>query len=231
MPTDDNVSAEPESGQRNDVSTRLPSPPAAGERRAIRGYAAQYRFAAARILSAIRGAGLEWIRIADPDAGRVDDLQIGRPNRVDGYQVKWSLFPGALTFHGVTQDVDEKPSLLRQLADGWERLRRANPGNRVVVHLVSNDNASVSDAVAGIAGTSRARGSFAAFLLEAWARAQTTIEAGNPLTISSMPGGAVWQAAWDEMREASGLTEEAWLRFIPDCSPWTLERPRQIDLP
>jgi hypothetical protein len=218
MQTDDGARAPADAPTRESESKRASTPPAEGERRAIRGYAGQYRFAAARILTALRGPGFEWIRIADPEAGRVDDLQIGAANRVDGYQVKWSRYPGTLTFHGFTRSSDEHPSLLRQLTDGWERLRRAHPGRRVVVHLVTNDIASISDAVAVEEGRSRELKAFAAFLLEAWARAHAELEAGRALTVGSMPGGATWQQAWDDLRAESGLTDDTWLRFIPDCA-------------
>jgi hypothetical protein len=29
---------------------------------------------------------LEWVRLADPEAGRLDDFQIGTPDRVDAVQ-------------------------------------------------------------------------------------------------------------------------------------------------
>ena len=47
-----------------------------GERRAIGGYHPQYRVAAGLIVRALRNGALDWIRVADPDAGRVDDPQI-----------------------------------------------------------------------------------------------------------------------------------------------------------
>lgn len=59
------------------MSERDPLPPAMGERRAIGGYHPQYRVAAGLIIRALRNGALEWIRVADPEAGRVDDLQIG----------------------------------------------------------------------------------------------------------------------------------------------------------
>lgn len=57
---------------------RPPTPPAEGERRAVAGYAAQYTVAGVLILDAL-DADLEAIRLADPTAGRVDDLQVLTP--------------------------------------------------------------------------------------------------------------------------------------------------------
>lgn len=46
--------------------------PAQGERRAISGYYAQYRIASAIILRHLQNDSLQWLRLADPTAGRVD---------------------------------------------------------------------------------------------------------------------------------------------------------------
>jgi hypothetical protein len=72
------------------MSERDPLPPAMGERRAIGGYHPQYRVAAGLIIRALRNGTLEWIRVADPEAGRVDDLQIADGGLLDAFQVKWS---------------------------------------------------------------------------------------------------------------------------------------------
>lgn len=70
--------------------------PAMGERRAIGGYHPQYRVAAGLILRALRDGTLDWTRVADPEAGHVDDFRIATPNGLDAYQVKWSRFPQTL---------------------------------------------------------------------------------------------------------------------------------------
>ena len=55
----------------------------------IRDRQAQYSIAAEIIYSALVAEELEWIAIADPDAGRLDDIQVATPGRIDAYQVKW----------------------------------------------------------------------------------------------------------------------------------------------
>src|SRR5688572_10415448 len=78
----------------SDPERRSPSPPGEGERRALRGYSAQLKVASARILEAFDRGVLHAIAVADPDAGRVDDVQLltSSPSvlRVDAFQVKWS---------------------------------------------------------------------------------------------------------------------------------------------
>lgn len=197
-------------GPERDRRPRPETPPAAGERRAIGGYQPQYRVTAALILERLRDSSLEWVRLADQEAGRLDDAQIATPGRLDALQVKWSRFPGTLTFHQLVTPSADAPSLIAQLADGWRRLSAANPGRRVVVHLVTNDRPSTNDELPG----TRAPGEpahFAAFLAQYWAvRAADFADA-------ALQGPERWRAAWDALVRASGLVEAEFERFARDC--------------
>ena len=184
--------------------------PAEGERRAISGYSGQYNVAAAVILNGLREHGLRWIRVADPEAGRVDDLQVGSDGRVDAYQVKWSQFPESFTFNELISDKGKNPNLLAQLAEGWSGLRKSYPKCRVVVHLLTNDTPSrQADIPKGDPPPTPSH--FAAFFPQAW----------EPFRRS--PGDETfkmpveWEPAWNKMREASGLTETDFEAFVRDC--------------
>ncbi len=83
---------EPDAARLTDMGIRAPARPAEGERSAVRGYSAQYRVAAELIYAALLDGDLEWIQVADPDAGRVDDVQVGRTGRVSTYQIKWGEY-------------------------------------------------------------------------------------------------------------------------------------------
>ena len=76
--------------------------PAEGERRAVRNLSAQYRVAAALTFKALRRADLEWVRLVDPEAGRLDDILIACPGRFDAYQIEWSDYQGTVTFRELT---------------------------------------------------------------------------------------------------------------------------------
>src|SRR6266567_293789 len=102
--------------------------PGEGERRAIGGYYPQYRIAASLILRHLQNDSLQWIRLADPEAGRVDDFQIGSQARVDAFQVKWHMYGDNFTFNDLKAPSGGDPSLISQLADGWQRLRAKYPG-------------------------------------------------------------------------------------------------------
>jgi hypothetical protein len=117
--------------------------PARGERRAASGYGAQYRFAAFLIYRGLCQDRVGYVRIADLEAGRVDDLQLGDDARLDAYQIKWAQYGGSITFNELIREGSpstpggpSEPSLIAQLADGWNRLQR--PGVRIVVHLLTN---------------------------------------------------------------------------------------------
>ncbi|TKC92737.1 AAA family ATPase [Polyangium fumosum] len=191
----------------DDASLSPSQPPALGERRAIGGYQPQYRFAAKLILKKLRDGTLVWLRVADPNAGRLDDLQIADQGCLDAYQVKWSRFPGSFTFNELTKPGPDAPCLIAQLADGWKRLRAQNPGRRVVVHLVTNDLPSTRDRLPGASSGGALH--FAAFIAECWLP--------KACSTSGVPIPEHWTRAWADLVAASKLTSDEFDRFTVDC--------------
>src|SRR5438128_2527977 len=122
--------------------TKRNQSPGMGERRALGGYHPQLLIASSLILTSLNEGTLNWIRLADPDAGWLDDFQIGADHRVDAYQIKWSRYPGNFSFRDLTRSSARSPSLIEQLADGWKKLGAKRPGHRTVVHLVTNERPS-----------------------------------------------------------------------------------------
>jgi hypothetical protein len=162
----------------NGPASSSSTPPAEGERRAIAGYYPQYRLSASIILQGLRDDTLQWIRIADPEAGRVDDFQLGTQARVDAYQVKWSQYGGTVSFHDLATPSGDKPSLINQLAQGWTNLRRSYSNRRVVVHLVTNQSPSVSDGPP-IGEPPPSPKHFSAFVSQTWRPAHNTPSHAN----------------------------------------------------
>lgn len=186
--------------------------PGEGERRAIGGYHAQYLTSASLILRELRGGNLQWIRIADPKAGRVDDLLIGSPGRVDAYQVKSARYARLFTFRDLTVPQSGAPCLIRQLAQGWLILKQRYGQSRVVVHLVTNQIASSGIAKLPIGDPPPAPKHFAAFVRQAWEPAHGTASD----TALNIP--LEWQTTWNEVRSASGLSPSDFEKFVRDCS-------------
>lgn len=184
--------------------------PAEGERRAIGGYHPQYLVSASLIHRTLRDGNLRWIRVADPEAGRVDDLQIGTDSRVDAYQVKWSLYAEPLRFRELTGPSRGAPGLIAQLADGWKRLKSIHTGHRIVVHLVTNRLPATSDRVI-TTDPAPTPAHTAAFIGQVWNQAK-----GSPPTSALAPPPA-WQPAWDALQIASGLPPAEFAAFVADC--------------
>lgn len=193
--------------------------PAEGERAAIGGYYPQYLLSSDLVLRRLDEGRLEWVRLADPEAGRVDDFQIGTPDRVDAYQFKWSGQPTTFNFSDLTQETKKQgsdsiqPCLIAQLADGWQRLRKIHPGRRVVVHLMTNDIPGPNKTQIPVADPPPGQVTFASFLSEAWTAAKS----------GSVPPG--WQPAIDALRAKTGLNPSEFNEFVQDCE---LELGRQL---
>ncbi|MGY0713288.1 hypothetical protein [Azospirillum argentinense] len=137
--------------------------PSQGERNAARGLSAQYRVAADLIYARLLEGTLEWIRVADPEAGRVDDIQIATPSRIDAYQVKWSEFSENITFAAlraeeIADGKVKKPNLVKQLADGWRAISTLHPGSEVHVHLTTNWVPSTNDGARALSGVTDSGG-------------------------------------------------------------------------
>lgn len=153
---------------------------------------------------------LEWVRVADPVAGQVDDLQMGTPGRVDAYQIKWSQYPRSLTFNHLCVSSRRNSPLIAQLAQGWLILKNEYPNSRVVVHLVTDDILSTSDRLPS-AESHPGPSHFAAFMEQAWKPAKM-LPSDASLDIAEK-----WLAAWNVMRDATPLTEDQFEDFIRDC--------------
>lgn len=169
-----------------------------GERRAAGGLRAQYQVAAFLTYEALLNGALEGVRIADPEAGRVDDFQLLSPGRLDAYSVKWERHPEPFTLRKLISPSEDKPSLIAQLADGWKKLRARDSDRHVVVHLVTNAYPST-----------RGDGPLAHFWTECW-KPRANQEPESPLP-------ARWQEVWEKIQVASRLAPDEFRAFALDC--------------
>ncbi len=115
-----------------------------GERRARWGYGYQDKVATERILQFLRKdlrdgvREFEGVRLADLEAGRVDDFVLVWKGSVEGNSIKWS--GGATGF--MWGDLVGASGLLQDLACGWNRLRSRWTGRTVTVRLHTNRSVS-----------------------------------------------------------------------------------------
>ena len=188
------------------------TPPAEGERRAVGGLRPQYLLSAARTVDCLRNGRRDWVRVADPEAGRVDDFQVADPSSVNAYQFKWSAHQGNFSFSDLKHSEDGKPSLIAQLLDGWRKLRQLHSTKRVRVHLATNDLASTNpNAPIPTGSPPPTPCHFSAFIEQAWKLAG---EDPSPSWTCPEP----WRPAWETLQKESGATDAVeWLQFVRNC--------------
>jgi len=183
--------------------------PASGERNAIAGFRGQYNVAATLILRALYDGTLERIRVADLNAGRVDDFLLLSPGRLDAYQVKWSRYADRFRFNDLSNQSDAGAGLIRDLAEGRKRLKALYGDRDVHVHLVTNDIVDSSTETFLPRHAERTESShFAAFLEESWPTVGQSIR--HPVL-------EYWGDAWNRLRVTSGLNEEEFEEFSSHC--------------
>ncbi|MBI5589210.1 MAG: ATP-binding protein [Deltaproteobacteria bacterium] len=179
--------------------------PADGERIARIGYEAQDMRAANLVYDILVEGRLEWFRIADPAAGRVDDIQI---STVDGelhaYQVKWADTIQNISFAEFIRE-DKNPSLISQLSQGWVTLKVQHPDKRVFVHLIHRHiplSTPVPKAKIPINSPSPLQPHFQAFIRDCWKNKTQWLQSG----MNGIPQG--WRSAMEAIRQETGLFDE-----------------------
>lgn len=192
--------------------------PAEGERRAAIGFAGQYGLAATIVYEHF--ASLEWIHLADPDAGIADDFQFKAGTTRHALQVKWSQYPESFTWSALTSTSASQDALLTGLARAWSGIRATWDGP-LSVHLCTNGQPSVSQPTAGsILASANVNGPkhLAAFLARSFRPAQRAIRE-NLLDVAafrSLDVVADWEPVWAELQRVSCLGDDDFLRFVED---------------
>ena len=169
---------------------------AAGERAAMGGYMPQFSEFAHFAYRKLVANELEWIRIADPEAEKLDDIQYATATLVHAYQVKWTIAEDVISF------TDFK-NLLPGLALSWKNLRaKYQPQHKQVIgHLLTNKALSAHDRIAG-SGIKNV-GSFAVFFSEVWLKLK-----------AHEPYDPKWKPAVKKLITASGLGVAGFAEFV-----------------
>ncbi|WP_189198447.1 ATP-binding protein [Micromonospora fulviviridis] len=198
----------------SDVAAR----PAEGERAAVVGFSGQYGLAARTVRAKI--TTLEWIRVADPDAGVADDFQFQAGGTRYALQVKWAQYPGAFGWAELVNASRDATPLIGRLAQAWQRIRE-NWSGPLEVRLWSNENPSVSAPREGsvlASCSAQPPRHFAAFLARSWIPARERLRAGSGTwsQVATLPEVTAWQSAWEALRMAAGLDVDAFAAFVGD---------------
>ena len=112
----------------------------------MRGYVPQYDLAARLIYEAIASGELRWIGLADPKAGKFDDIVLGFEGLVVAYQVKSSRDPDqfrleTLLFHA--------PQLWAAAVDAWARQRGEHGNLRIQLRYATDNFPDTDDHLEG----------------------------------------------------------------------------------
>ncbi len=181
-----------------------PEPPAMGERRARWGYGYQDKVATDRILRILRdhlrdgSSVFEGVRLADLQAGRVDDFVLLWKRRVEGNSIKWRGDASPINWG----DLIGTEGLVKELAEGFFQLRQRWTDRIVTVRLQSNRPPSLERHPNQIISAF----SVAEFLRDYWETGPST-EDSEPL-----------KEAWKKIVEYTGLSVADFEDFRKSCT-------------
>lgn len=131
---------------------------ASGERAAIGGYLPQFDEFAWFVYLNLINEKLEWIRVADPKAEKLDDIQYSTHSELHAYQVKWTIAEANISFANFIE-------LIPLITSSWKSLKTNNPNKKVIPYLITNKPVSSHDS---LSYRKTKIGSFENFINEVW---------------------------------------------------------------
>ncbi len=163
---------------------------------------------------------LEWIRVADPDAGVADDFQFLAGGTRYALQVKWAQYPGAFGWAELVNPSRDATPLIERLAQAWQRIRHSWSGP-LEIRLWSNEHPSASAPRAGSVlafCSAQPPRHFAAFLARSWIPIRQRLRdgSGSWSQVAKLPEVTDWQPAWDALRAATALDTNLFAAFVRD---------------
>lgn len=174
-----------------------------GERRARWGFGYQDKVATERILTFLQcelrdgTSTFEGVRLADLEAGRVDDFVLVWSGSVEGNSIKWSAGAAEFTWG----ELVGKSGLLRDLAQGWKRLRSHWNGRTITVRLHTNRPSSVNKHHAQLIPSF----SLAEFLETYWASGPHSTDSADA------------SEAWRKIAQHVGVSGSEFSDFVAHC--------------
>ena len=179
-----------------------PELPAMGERRARWGYGYQDKVATERILRILKDdlrigfAAFQGVRLADLQAGRLDDFVLVWNRQVEGNSMTWSSDASPMNWG----DLIGAEGLVKELAEGFSELRRRWPDRIVTVRLQTNRPPSLQTRPNQIISAF----SVGEFLRDHW---QTGPTAQDSEVLE----------AWDTIAKHTGLPPADFAEFVKGC--------------
>jgi len=174
-----------------------------GEHWARGGYGYQDKVATQRILEILRNdafsgePSFDGVRLADIDAGRVDDFVLVWRDRIEGNSIKWSVAASPINWG----ELIGANGLIAELADGYGRLKKGWPTREVSVSLQTNRPPSTSKHKNQLVSAF----SVAEFLAVHWPNGPT--ESDDPALTET----------WSKIQKHTRLNGEEFAAFVKAC--------------
>ena len=171
--------------------------PAEGDRIDIGGKLPQFDVFASFAYRELVNDNLSWIRVADPKAEKLDDIQYATKSEIHAYQLKWSNQNNPPTF----SYNDFKP-LFFECISGWKALKSEHLAEhkKIIAHLLTNRSVSTKDSIKN--GDIKI-GSFDDFLTDFWKRLKIKQDYDSK-----------WKPIVDGLISESGLNAAEFIEFI-----------------
>lgn len=166
---------------------------ASGERAAMGGYLPQFDEFAWFVYLNLINKKLEWIRIADSKAEKLDDIQYSTHSEIHAYQVKWTIADANISFANFTD-------LFPLITSSWKSLKTANPSKKIIPHLITNKPISSHDSLK--VGDTKI-GSFQDFVSEVWVKLKSNQSIDDK-----------WKQVLEELKKSSKLNDSEFGEFI-----------------
>ena len=174
-----------------------------GERWARWGFGYQDKVCTERILNCLRtdlrdGApAFEGVRLADLEAGRVDDFVLVWKDSVEGNSIKWSAGAAGLTWG----ELIGASGILYDLAEGWKKLQSSWSERKIAVRLHTNRLASANRHHAQLISSF----SLAEFVATHWAAGPDEADSSDV------------SEAWRKIAEHIDLRDFEFSDFVANC--------------
>jgi len=166
---------------------------ASGERAAMGGYLPQFDEFAWFVYLNLINDKLEWIRVADPKAEKLDDIQYSTYSELHAYQVKWTIADANISFANFIE-------LIPLITSSWKSLKTDNPSKKIIPHLITNKPVSSHDSLKN--GSTKI-GSFEDFISQVWTKLK-----------SNKAFDTKWDSIITEFKKSTSLDDTEFNEFI-----------------
>lgn len=184
---------------------------ARGERAAIGGYLPQFDAFAKFAYNELVNKNLEWIKVADPNAEKLDDIQYGTLTELHAYQVKWTIADDKISFLNFKQ-------LLPLITGSWKKIKEQSTSKqkKVIPHLLTNKFLSNDDSIE-VSG--KKIGTCKDFFQTIW----INLKIGQNTDVK-------WNLVINDLKKISNLSDSEFDEFVRNFDFQAEYKPREVSI-